>query len=157
MGQIAAHEQITEEIIPRSDLVFFVTCIDRPFSESERAFLAKIHDWRRKIVVVVNKVDLLDSRTKTQDLAKVAFFPPSAFFHFFLGDEFCPKQYAAVAADGAADFSYQRQGGVDGETGRTPCRVSLVAIRRILLSPETQRYGVRGLGAIYPSDFIRCR
>ena len=35
---IQRHQQITEEFIPRADLVLFVTSADRPFSESERAF-----------------------------------------------------------------------------------------------------------------------
>lgn len=57
---VAGHEEVTEEIIPRSDLVFFITSVDRPFSESERQFMEKIVQWRRNIVIVVNKVDVLD-------------------------------------------------------------------------------------------------
>jgi len=55
------HEAITREFVPRSDLVLFVTSADRPFTESERAFLAGIRDWGKKIVVVVNKVDILET------------------------------------------------------------------------------------------------
>jgi small GTP-binding protein len=54
------HEAITREFVPRSDLVLFVTSADRPFTESERAFLAGIRDWGKKIVVVINKVDILE-------------------------------------------------------------------------------------------------
>lgn len=53
------HEAITSEFVPRSDLVIFVTSSDRPFSESERAFLERIRRWGKKVVVVVNKVDIL--------------------------------------------------------------------------------------------------
>ena len=53
------HEALTAEFIPRSDLVLFVTSADRPFTESERAFLTQIRDWGKKIVLVVNKVDIL--------------------------------------------------------------------------------------------------
>jgi len=53
------HEAITLEFIPRSDLVLFVTSADRPFTESERAFMEKIKDWGKKIVIVINKVDIL--------------------------------------------------------------------------------------------------
>jgi small GTP-binding protein len=53
------HEALTAEFIPRSDLVLFVTSADRPFTESERAFLTRIRDWGKKIVLVVNKVDIL--------------------------------------------------------------------------------------------------
>jgi predicted GTPase len=35
------HQAITEDFIPRSDLVLFVTSVDRPFTESERVFLER--------------------------------------------------------------------------------------------------------------------
>jgi len=54
------HEAITEEFVPRSDLVLFVTSADRPFSESERGFLERIRRWGKKVVLVVNKVDILE-------------------------------------------------------------------------------------------------
>jgi small GTP-binding protein len=53
------HEAITSEFVPRSDLVIFVTSADRPYSESERAFLERIRRWGKKVVVVVNKIDIL--------------------------------------------------------------------------------------------------
>jgi small GTP-binding protein len=53
------HEAITTEFIPRADLVLFVTSADRPFSESERQFLERIREWGKKIVLLVNKADLL--------------------------------------------------------------------------------------------------
>ena len=55
------HEAITAEFVPRSDLVVFVTSADRPFSESERVFLERIRQWGKKVVVVLNKVDILKS------------------------------------------------------------------------------------------------
>ena len=45
--------------MPRSDLVLFLTSADRPFTESEREFMAEIREWGKKIVIIVNKVDLL--------------------------------------------------------------------------------------------------
>lgn len=55
------HEALTREFVPRSDLVLFVTSADRPFTESERAFLESVRDWGKKIVVAINKVDILES------------------------------------------------------------------------------------------------
>ena len=52
---IREHETMTAEFIPRSDLVFFVTSADRPFTETERGFMEHIRGWGKKIVVVVNK------------------------------------------------------------------------------------------------------
>ena len=65
---IQRHQEITETFIPRSDLVFFVTSVERPFSESERLFLQRIKEWGKKIVVVVNKIDLVE---KESDLEEV--------------------------------------------------------------------------------------
>ncbi len=58
---IQRHQEITEDFVPRSDLVLFVTSADRPFSESERVFLQRIRHWGKKVVLVVNKVDILDA------------------------------------------------------------------------------------------------
>jgi len=58
---IREHEMITNQFVPRADLVLFVTSADRPFSESERAFLERIRDWGKKVVVVLNKIDLLQT------------------------------------------------------------------------------------------------
>ena len=56
---IREHEQLTTEYVPRADLVLFVTSADRPFTETERAFLAQIRDWGKKVVIVINKADIL--------------------------------------------------------------------------------------------------
>ncbi|MBV9546100.1 MAG: dynamin family protein, partial [Chloroflexi bacterium] len=53
------HEEITSHFVPRADLVLFVTSADRPFTETERAFMQRIREWGKKVVVVLNKVDLL--------------------------------------------------------------------------------------------------
>ena len=55
------HEVITNQFIPRSDMVLFVTSSDRPLSESERNFLQSIRDWGKKLVIVLNKIDLLQN------------------------------------------------------------------------------------------------
>jgi small GTP-binding protein len=65
------HERITAEFVPRSDLVLFVTSADRPYTETERAFIQRIADWGKKVVIVVNKVDLLD---RPEDVAAVRAF-----------------------------------------------------------------------------------
>lgn len=65
---IREHEAITADFVPRSDLVLFVTSSDRPFTESEREFLSVIRDWGKKIVVVINKVDLFESEADLQQV-----------------------------------------------------------------------------------------
>jgi len=54
---VQRHQDITEDYIPRADLVLFVTSIDRPLSESERRFLDYIREWGKKVVFVLNKID----------------------------------------------------------------------------------------------------
>ena len=68
---IRRHEELTRNFVPRSDLVLFVTSADRPFTESERAFMETIREWGKKIVLVLNKIDLLQSQ---QDLDRVVHF-----------------------------------------------------------------------------------
>lgn len=68
------HQLITEHFVPRSDLVLFVTSADRPFSASERTFLQLIRSWNKKLIVVVNKSDILESK---DDLNKVIEFVKS--------------------------------------------------------------------------------
>lgn len=65
------HEVLTREIVPRADVVLFITSADRPFSETERAFLAMLKDWRRQVVIVVNKIDLLNETEQTEVLTFV--------------------------------------------------------------------------------------
>jgi small GTP-binding protein len=65
---IREHEQITSEFVPRSDLVLFITSSDRPFTESENAFLKRIRDWGKKVVIVINKVDILQSEEDLQQV-----------------------------------------------------------------------------------------
>ncbi len=68
---IREHEVLTARFIPRADLVLFVTSADRPFSESERAFMEQIRSWGKNLVLVVNKVDLLD---RPEDVDEVVQF-----------------------------------------------------------------------------------
>ncbi|HZW27670.1 MAG TPA: dynamin family protein [Trueperaceae bacterium] len=58
---IKRHQELTERFVPRADLLLFVTSSDRPFTESERRFLELIASWGRKVIMVVNKVDILDT------------------------------------------------------------------------------------------------
>ena len=55
---IREHEELTTHFVPRADLVLFITSADRPFTESERNFLERIRDWGKKVILVLNKVDL---------------------------------------------------------------------------------------------------
>ncbi len=64
------HEAMTRDFLPRSDLVLFVTSVDRPFTESERAFLELIREWGKKVVVVLNKVDILEDPRELESIER---------------------------------------------------------------------------------------
>ncbi len=66
---IRTHEEITSQFVPRSDLVLFITSADRPFTESERLFMERIRDWGKKVVLVINKIDILQSPQEIQQVS----------------------------------------------------------------------------------------
>jgi len=63
---IQRHQELSERFVPRADLVLFVTSADRPFTESERTFLELIASWGKKVLMVVNKLDILESETERE-------------------------------------------------------------------------------------------
>jgi len=63
-------QRLTEEFVPRADLVLFVLSADRPMTESEVKFLTYIRKWGKKVVFVVNKTDLLESERDVDEVMK---------------------------------------------------------------------------------------
>ena len=64
------HERLTADFVPRSDLVLFITSADRPFTESERLFLQATREWGKKIVLVVNKVDIFEQEAEREEVLR---------------------------------------------------------------------------------------
>ena len=93
---IRRHEELTRDFIPRADLVFFVTSADRPFTESERAFLEQIREWGKKIVLVVNKIDILTSPEERSQVIEFVRQHATAL----LGE--APRLFAVSARDAQA-------------------------------------------------------
>jgi small GTP-binding protein len=75
------HEVLTRRFVPRADLILFVTSADRPFTESERQFLGAIREWGKKIVLLINKGDLLRTDDEVREVR--AFVRDN--FHALLG------------------------------------------------------------------------
>jgi len=65
---IREHEEITSLFVPRSDLILFVTSADRPYTESERLFLEQIRSWGKKVVLVINKIDILQTPEALEEI-----------------------------------------------------------------------------------------
>jgi small GTP-binding protein len=101
------HEAITREFVPRSDLVLFVTSADRPFTESERAFLQGIREWGKKILLVINKVDILERPEEVE--AVIAFVADHA--RALLGE--APEVFAVSARQALRGKESGDAGGAD--------------------------------------------
>ncbi|KAL6783771.1 FZL1 [Auxenochlorella protothecoides x Auxenochlorella symbiontica] len=61
-------QRLTEEYVPRADLVLFVMSADRPFTDSEVRFLRYIRRWGKKVVFLVNKVDVLGAEGEVEEV-----------------------------------------------------------------------------------------
>jgi len=64
------HEAISDEYVPRADLVLFITSADRPLTESERAFMERIRQWGKKLVLAVNKIDILKTDSEIDEVRR---------------------------------------------------------------------------------------
>ncbi len=67
---ITEHEVLTRWFLPRADMVLFLTSADRPFSESEHQFIRGISEWGKKTVIILNKIDLLESREELDQVCE---------------------------------------------------------------------------------------
>ncbi|MEL6494169.1 MAG: dynamin family protein [Cyanobacteria bacterium J06623_7] len=57
---IEQHQELTENYLQQADIILFVTSVERPLSKSEQDFLTLVdRTWARKIIVVINKSDLV--------------------------------------------------------------------------------------------------
>ena len=65
---IRHHERLTNEFVPRSDLVLFTTSADHPMTESERQFLERILSWGKKVVFALNKADIIESEAALREV-----------------------------------------------------------------------------------------
>ncbi len=66
---IEQHEQITQEFIPKADIVFFVIGAERAVTGSEAKLIKFIkEDWLKNIVFLLNKTDITESEEELQKL-----------------------------------------------------------------------------------------
>ncbi|GJN14327.1 hypothetical protein PR202_gb01138 [Eleusine coracana subsp. coracana] len=60
-------QRLTEEYVPRADLVLFVLSSDRPLTDSEVGFLQYVQQWKKKVVFVLNKLDLYRNSNELEE------------------------------------------------------------------------------------------
>ncbi|MBL8056313.1 MAG: dynamin family protein [Anaerolineales bacterium] len=105
---IRQHERLTNEFVPRSDLVLFVTSADRPMTESERQFLERIREWGKKVVLILNKADLFEQPSQLAEVR--AFVLPHATQVLGAPPEFFPvSAKLAQKARETADLAEKRR------------------------------------------------
>ncbi len=135
---IRRHEELTRDFVPRSDLVLFVTSADRPFTESERAFLEQIREWGKKIVFIVNKIDILTRPEEREEVIRYVGENATSLL-----DE--PPQIFAVSARQALEArgaDNQGDGGADVREGLW-ARSGFGAVEDYLLNTLDQQERVR--------------
>jgi len=59
---VGRQQKLTEDFIPKADIVLFILSADRPLTESETQFMSYIKQWGKKTMFAVNKKELLDKR-----------------------------------------------------------------------------------------------
>lgn len=114
-------QQLTEEFIPRADLVLFVLSADRPFTDSEVKFLKYVREWGKKVVFVVNKIDLLANSDEIREVQ--AFVEDNA--------------RRLLSVDGALAFPVSAKRATEA---KLECRYALGDTGRGILTVQEQEY-----------------
>jgi len=60
------HERVAKSFLHRSDLVIFVVSAKRAFAETERLYLELARNYGKKIILVINQIDLLQPKEQTE-------------------------------------------------------------------------------------------
>ncbi|XP_004247163.1 probable transmembrane GTPase FZO-like, chloroplastic isoform X1 [Solanum lycopersicum] len=60
-------QRLTEEFVPRADLLLFLMSADRPLTESEVSFLRYTQQWSKKVVFVLNKSDIYKNKGELEE------------------------------------------------------------------------------------------
>ena len=62
----ARHERIAKDFLSRSDLVIFVISAKRAFAQTEKLYLELARDYGKKIILVINQIDLLEKKEQRE-------------------------------------------------------------------------------------------
>jgi GTP-binding protein EngB required for normal cell division len=95
-------QRLTEEYVPKADLVLFVLSADRPLTESEVRFLTYIRQWQKRVVFALNKVDALPGPAEVQAVRGFVATNAQRLLGTSLAEVFPVSARAALAAKQAA-------------------------------------------------------
>ncbi len=66
---IAQHKKITEDFIPKADIIFFTIGAERAVTGSEYEFIKFLkEDWKKNVVFLLNKIDITKDDEELKDL-----------------------------------------------------------------------------------------
>jgi small GTP-binding protein len=60
----AKHDRIAKDFLSRSDLVIFLLSAKRAFAQTEKSYLEMARDYGKKIILVINQIDLLEAKER---------------------------------------------------------------------------------------------
>lgn len=70
---IEQHKKITEDFIPKSDIIFFTISAERAVTSSEYEFVKYLKDdWKKNIVFLLNKIDIAKDPEELEKLIEYA-------------------------------------------------------------------------------------
>ncbi|KAI3436182.1 hypothetical protein D9Q98_002237 [Chlorella vulgaris] len=131
---LGRQQRLTEEYVPRADLVLFVLSADRPLTESEVRFLQYVRQWGKKVVFVVNKTDILSSAAEVEEVVS---FVRSNAARVLQVDE---PQVLAVSARSAMHAKMEVLEGSSSNGALSPEQTA-----RLAANPAWQRSGFEAL------------
>jgi small GTP-binding protein len=62
----AKHEKIAKDFLSRSDLVLFLISAKKAFAQTERMYMEMARDYGKKIIIVINQIDLLEAKERKE-------------------------------------------------------------------------------------------
>jgi small GTP-binding protein len=62
----AKHSRIAKNFLSRSDWVLFVMSAKRAFAQTEKTYIEMARDYGKKIIIVINQIDLLDKKEQKE-------------------------------------------------------------------------------------------
>lgn len=70
---IEQHKKITEDFIPKSDIIFFTIAAERAVTSSEYEFVKHLKDeWKKNIIFLLNKTDIAENPEELEKLIDYA-------------------------------------------------------------------------------------
>ncbi len=62
----AKHEKIAKDFLSRSDLVIFLISAKKAFAQTERMYMEMARNYGKKIIIVINQIDLLETKEQKE-------------------------------------------------------------------------------------------